>query len=165
MRITEHTQYATVAPVEKYFTAETVQRLQQAAEAKFGGMYDLTFATFYACEHGDFSEPLGDMTNPTALQVYWRKRFVEFETEFAQQLKACTLPLTAEEKQANDGLLRTDWGENMLVFVQQFFGLPSFKEAEQITLGEILIAKRAAYNRDAFQRKINAIQMRKFSKK
>lgn len=164
MRITDRTKYATIAPLEKYFTAQTVEALKTAAEAKYGGMYDLPFGTFWACQNGDFDH-LGDLANPTVLQIYWCKRFVEFQEEFAKQLQACTLPPTADETAANNGLLPVNFAEAMLVFMQSFFGLRSFKEAEQITLGELLIAKRAQYNRDKFQRNLAAIQRKKFGKK
>ena len=164
MRITERTKYAKIAHIEKYFTARTIDGLKSAAEAKYGAMYDLPFATFWACQNGDFDH-LGDLTNPTVLQIYWCKRFAEFQEDFAKQLQACTLPPSADETAANNGLLPVNFAEAMLVFMQSFFGLHSFKEAEQITLGELLIAKRAQYNRDKFQRNLAAIQRKKFGKK
>lgn len=164
MRITERTKYATIAPLEKYFTAQTVEALKTAAEAKYGGMYDLPFGTFWACQNGDFSH-LGNLQNPTALQVYWCKRFADFATDYAKQLQACTLPPTADEIAANNGLLPVSFGEAMLVFMQSFFGLRSFKEAEKITTGELLIAKRAQFNRDKFQRNFAAIQRKKIKTK
>lgn len=164
MRITERTQYATLEPVEKYLTADAIKALKAKAEACLGSMYDLEFATFWACAGGDFSH-LGDLSNPTVLQVYWCKRFVDFLDEFTQALKNLTLKPTPEETQAAEGLLPVSFGEAMLVFMQQWFGLKSYKEAEKITIGELLIAKRAAYNRDAFQRAYSRIQTKKLKSK
>lgn len=164
MRITERTKYAKIAHIEKYFTAQTIDGLKSAAEAKYGAMYDLPFGTFWACQNGDFSH-LGDLSNPTVLQIYWCKRFADFATDYAKQLQACTLPPTADETAANNGLLPVSFGEAMLVFMQSFFGLRSFKEAEQITTGELLIAKRAQFNRDKFQRNFAAIQRKKIKTK
>ena len=164
MRITERTKYAKIAHIEKYFTAQTIDGLKSAAEAKYGAMYDLPFGTFWACQNGDFSH-LGDLSNPTVLQIYWCKRFADFATDYAKQLQACTLPPTADETAANNGLLPVSFGEAMLVFIQSFFGLRSFKEAEQITTGELLIAKRAQFNRDKFQRNFAAIQRKKIKTK
>lgn len=164
MRITEKTKYAKIAHLEKYFAAQTIDGLKRAAEAKYGAMYDLPFGTFWQAQNGDFSH-LGDLSNPTVLQIYWCKRFADFATDYAKQLQACTLPPTADETAANNGLLPVNFAEAMLVFMQSFFGLRSFKEAEQITTGELLIAKRAQYNRDKFQRNLAAIQRKKFSKK
>lgn len=164
MRITEKTKYAKIVHLEKYFAAQTIDGLKRAAEAKYGAMYDLPFGTFWACQNGDFSH-LGDLSNPTVLQIYWCKRFADFATDYAKQLQACTLPPTADETAANNGLLPVNFAEAMLVFMQSFFGLRSFKEAEQITTGELLIAKRAQFNRDKFQRNFAAIQRKKIKTK
>lgn len=164
MRITERTLYATIKPVEKYFRENMEAEIMRAAEGKFGGMYDLEFATFWACAGGDFSN-LGDMRNPTVLQVYWVKRFNKFVEEITQALKGLTLNPTADESKAGQGLLQVTWGESILIFLQQFFGLKSYKEAEKITIGELLIAKRAQYNKDLFQRKLANIQLDKLRKK
>lgn len=164
MRITERTLYSTIQPIEKYFADSMQSEIMRAAEGKFGGMYDLEFATFWACAGGDFSH-LGDMRNPTVLQVYWIKSFGEFVEEFAEQLKKLTIPQTSEEMQAGQGLLQVTCGESILVFLQQWFGLKSYKDAEKITIGELLIAKRAQYNQDLFRHRLSKIQTAKFKKK
>lgn len=165
MRITERTKYSTIIAAEKYFTPAAVAKLKKAAEDKFGAMYDLPFSAFHACVNGDFAEVLGKLENPTVFQVYWCKRFADFVGEFADAMKELTLQPTPEENEAAATLLKTDWGENMLVFLQSFFELPSFKDAEKITTGEILIAKRAQYNRDKYQRELNKKQMQKYKAK
>ena len=80
-------------------------------------------------------------------------------------MKRATIRQNNDELRAAEGALKISWGEAVLVFVQQFFGLGSFKDAEKITTGEILIAKRAQYNRDLFQRNMAKIQVNKFKKK
>lgn len=165
MRITDDTKYAEFEPVEKYVKPKAVQRIFESAEEKFGKMYDLEFGTFWQCSNDNFEEVLGDISEPTVLQVYWKKRFEKFVEEFAGALKAMTLTQTAEEIQAAEGLLKVSWDEAILVFVRDYFGLHSFKDAERITMGEILIAKRAVYNREKFQRKLAKIQTAKLHKK
>lgn len=165
MLITEKTKYEEFQAVERYVSKSSVQGIYEAAEQKFGNMYNLEFGSFWECANGNYSEVLGDISEPTVLQVYWKKRFEKFVEEFAAQLKSMILPQTSEEIQASEGLLKIGWDEGMLVFVREFFGLHSFKEAERITIGEILIAKRAAYNRDKFQRKLSKIQTEKLRKK
>lgn len=165
MLITPQTKYSEIEDADKYITAQSVEELKRAAEAYFVGMYDLTFADFYACANGDFSDVLGDMTAPTVLQVFWCKRFAEFVQEFAEALKQTQTQQTAEEKRATKGLLKTDWAEGLLVFLQDYFGLRSFKEAEAITTGEILIAKRARFNEDMYRRNLARIQTQKIIKK
>lgn len=164
MRITEKTKYAIFEHVEKYLTDDAVVSLKQAAERKYGAMYDLQFGTFYNCTQGDFSH-LGNLDTPTVLQVYWCKRFADFAQEFANALKAVEIQQETDEKRASQGLLKTDWGESMLVFLQQWFCCRSYKEAEQITVGELLIAKRAQYNQDKYRRQYARIQTQKYKRK
>ena len=147
--------------VEKCFTKKSIEDLKRAAVEHFGSMYDLTFADFHECSEGNYEKILGDITNPSVLQVYWVKAFVDFVKEFTETLKKMQMPQTAEEKQAGSNLLKVNWDEAMLVFIQRFFSLKSFKEAEQITMGEILIAKRAQYNDDLFRRSLANIQTAK----
>ena len=165
MLITSETKYSEIVEAEKYFTAQSVEKLKKAAEETYGSMYDLTFSTFHACTNGDFSHIIKDAKDPTVLQIYWCKRFADFVKEFAEALKNMQTQQTPDEKKAAKGLLQTDWAENMLVFLQDFFGLRSFKEAENITVGEILIAKRARFNEDTYRRNIARIQTQKITKK
>ena len=165
MLITAKTKYREIAEAEKYFTPQSVEDLKRAAENTYTSMYDLTFAGFHACANGDFSGVLGDMTDPTVLQVYWCKRFADFVKTFADMMQKMQLPQTPEEKRAENGLLQTDWAESVLVFLKDYFGLRSFREAEAITVGEILIAKRARFNEDTYRRNLARIQTQKITKK
>ena len=163
MRVTKKTKYATFQSVEKYIQADGVAELKKAAEHALGSMYDLTFSTFCDCLSGDFSH-LGKMDDPTVLQVYWCKRFEDFATEFSEALKKLAVPQTADERQASEGLLQVTFAEATLCFLQQWFELHSYREAEQITLGEILIAKRAAYNDALYRRKLANIQLKRVNR-
>lgn len=164
MRITENTKYIEIAAIEKYFSKKTIEELKSAAVERFGSMYDLEFATFWNCANGDFSH-LGNLDDLTVLQAYWMKKFEDFADEFAKTLSTLQVKSTEDEKRASDGLIKVTWGESILVFIQKYFGLKSFKEAEKITIGELLIAKRAQYNDDLFQRKLARIRTQKFGHK
>lgn len=165
MLITETTKYSEFQPLEKYLKADGFAQIKRAAEEQYGNMYDLTFAEFHACANGDFGGILGDLSNPTVLQVYWIKRLEEFTEEFANTLKRLEIKQTADEQRAAQGLLKTDWAEGILIFLQSFFSLKSFKEAEKITMGEIIIAKRSQYNGEVFRRNMTKIQMQKARRK
>lgn len=164
MRITDKTKYDTFTNVEPYVTQKSINAIKNAAEKKYGNMYDLTFSQFYACMNGDFSHII-KTSSPTVLQVYWTKRFSEFAEKLANELKSLTLPQTADERLASQSLLKVSWAEGLLVFMQSFFHLHSFKEAEQITIGELLIAKRAQYNQDKYTRELAKLQRKKIGKK
>lgn len=164
MLITENTKYAELEPVEKYLKEKDAEKIKELAERCLGSMYDLEFATFWACCGGDFSH-LGSMEDATVLQVYWVRRFGDFVKEFTQALNALRMPQTSDEKQASNGLLEVTFAEAMLVFMQQWFGLKSYKEAERITLGELLIAKRASYNDAKYKRQLANIQTKRLHAK
>lgn len=164
MRITEKTKYFEIDAIVKLLSDEEKAKIKTAAEEKFGKMYDLEFSQFWDCAHGRF-EHLGDLKDPTVLQVFWIMRFQDFVKEFTEALNKLSLKLTSDEQAASQGLLKVSFFEGVLVFTQQWFGLKSYKEAEKITLGEILIAKRAQYNRDLFHRKLTNIQINKAKNK
>ena len=152
--------------MEKYVSKKGQEKLKLAAEQELGSTYDLPFDTFWQCCGGDFSH-LGDATNPTVLQVYWVKRFKEFVEEYTAALKALVVRPTADEEKATAeaGLLEVTFGESMLVFLRDYFGLPSFEEAGRRTMAELLIAKRATFNQERYKRKLTQIQTAKLHKK
>lgn len=164
MRIDNTTKYREFEPIEKYVPDSQKKSITNAAESLYGCMYDLEFGEFWNVANGDLSR-LGSLEDPTVFQVYWLKRFEEFTKEFAETLNKLSVKQTTDEKRAAEGCLKVSWGESILVFLQKFFGLNSFKEAEKITLGELLIAKRAQYNDDLFARRISQIQMQKINRK
>lgn len=165
MRVTERTKYRHFEQYEDVLSEKTKADLTAAAEKVFTPMNDLPFVHFFECANGDFASVLGDTSDATVLQVYWARRFEKFVEEFAQAMKRLTLKQTTEEMQASEGLVEIGWAEGVLVFVQKYFGLKSFREAEQITIGEIIIARRAQYNQDKFQRQMAAIQAKKLQRK
>ena len=166
MRITNRTPYdKEFEQVEKYLTKQSEDMLKAEAERFYGSMYDLQFARFFECMNGDFSGVFGDLRKPTVLQVYWCRRFADFAEQFAETLKQLQIKPTAEEQRASQGLLQVSWSEGLLVFMQQFFGLKGYKQAERITIGELLIAKRAAFNQAKYDRALAQLQAQKYRKK
>lgn len=164
MRIDKNTKYREFEPIEKYVPNSQKKEITNAAESVYGCMYDLEFGEFWNVVNGDLSR-LGSLEDPTVFQVYWLKRFEDFTKEFAETLNKLSVKQTTDEKRAAEGCLKVSWGESILVFLQKFFGLKSFKEAEKITLGELLIAKRSQYNDDLFARRMSQIQMQKINRK
>lgn len=165
MIVTETTKYKDFTAAEKYLTEEAVADLKKAAERAYVGMYELTFGQFLQISGGDFAAVLGDMSDPTVLQVYWAKRFADFQKEYGEALKNTQVPMTAEQKRASDGLPKTTFAECMLTFGRSYFGLHNFREAEKLTLGDLIIARRDAYNSAMFERRLQRIQMEKYRKK
>lgn len=168
MRITEQTKYKDIEKLERYFSDKTNARITEAAQKSICKFVDLTFDDFWACCNGDFSAILGDvnkMRDPSVYEVYWLTGFKDFVEKFTKTLQNLTIKPTAEEKQAAEGLLEISFGEACLVFLQKYFCLHSFAEAGKITIGDLLIAKRAKYNEDKFQRNLSNIQLKKYKAK
>lgn len=163
MIVTRDTKYAEFKDFEKFLDDESIANLKRAAEVEFVPMYEMTFVQFLqACE--DTTTIIGKKDNPTVLQVYWEKRFEEFKKEFEEKIKSTNVPPTKEAALAAKDLPAQTFAEGILVFGRQYFGLHNFREAEQLTLGDIIIARKDAYNTAIFQRRLNAIQMANIKK-
>lgn len=168
MKISSSTKYEEFARVEKYVRPSDKEAIKAAAERKYGAMADLAFGMYWSICNGDekaVKSVLGEMKSPSVLQVYWLQRVREYTNEFTDTLKALQVPQTAHEMQASEGMKKSTFAESILVFVRAYFGLQSFRDAEQITLGEIIIAKKDAYNTAMFQRRLSKIQLNEIKRK
>lgn len=165
MIINSETKYADFVGVEKYITPAEKENIKAAAEAHFVRMEDLTFGQYWNACNGHQEAIIGDYTAPTIFQVYWLQRLREFTDELARLLKNLTPPRTAAEMQAGESLQKCTFSESVLIFLRSYFGLSSFKEAESLTIGELLIAKKDAYNTAIYQRKLAAINADEIKRK
>ena len=159
MRITSSTPYSQLQPYESILTAESVQELKAAAEAHFKSCYDLTIDEFFGVIGGNLSL-LGDMSRPSVLQVYWTKRFADFCEEFTRACERMTIKDPTQEH-LHEGCLKIEPQEAMLIFTREYFGLRSFFEAGERTIGEYLTARKDRYNEAVFRRNSEAEQKRK----
>ena len=163
MRVTNNTPYATFQPYEGIITPESARELKAAAEAQYRNCYTLTIDEFFGIMSGDYSL-LGDMKEPSVLQVYWLKRFADFCEEFTQACASLSIKDPAHEH-LRDGCVKMQPQEAMLIFTREYFGLPSFYEAGKRTLGEYLTARKDRFNDAVFRRNNEAEQKRKFKHK
>ena len=163
MTITDKTLYEDFAPLEKVLTDGSVRELKASAERNYGNCYELTIDQFFGIANGDLSL-LGDMQQPTVLQVYWQKRFAEFCTELT---KACERLSIKEPNEAkiSSGCVEMTALEGMLIFTREYFGLPSFFEAGKRTMGEYLTARKDKYNAARRQKNFEQIQREKLKTK
>lgn len=165
MIISKETKYSDFAPLEKYLKPAEKEKIKAAAEACFKSMADLTFGEYWSACNGHPEAIIGDYREPSVLQVYWLQRLREFTNELARLLKNLQPPRTATEMQAADALRPCTFAESVLIFLRSYFALPSFRDAEKITIGELLIAKKDAYNTAMYQRKLAAIQAAEMKRK
>ena len=52
------------------------------------------------------------------------------------------------------GVLPMSFSESIIVFVQDFFNLKSYSDAEKITLADVVLAKKVHYNRSIYQHNV-----------
>lgn len=163
MTITSATKYdAAFQHAEPYLSDESIKELKQAAWHTYGDAYGLAFVDFLRVCEGDFSPVWGKRPANTVLQVYWAKRFADFQQEFKQALENTEVKPTIEQKRAAEGLPQQTFAESMLVFGRAYFGLHSFHDAERLTLGDLIIARKDAYATAMYRRKEAAIEREKF---
>lgn len=164
MIINERTKYKDFEQAEKYATQDSLQQIKGAAEKHFKNCYELTIDEFFGVLGGDYSL-LGNLKNPTILQVYWLKRFKDFVDEFSKACERLTIQPTPDEQQCKNGCVKVTPQEAMLIFTREYFGLPSFYEAGKRTIGEYLTARKDRYNEARQHRNYEELQKRKLKLK
>lgn len=162
MKIDVSTPYSDIAELDRHelLTDKSQNELTKAAEKVFGNPWSLTISQLSDLLSGDFSR-LGDLSNPTILQVYWCKRFKSFIEEFSKALENLSLPMDTDEKRATEGLPSVTFIEGLLIFSKNYFHLHSFEQAGRTILSDVLIAKKDVFRTQAQQKKWNNIQQEK----
>lgn len=119
---------------------------------------ELCIGDFFDCmnaEYGVIMNGKRDWNSCNNAQFLWAMGFAEYLKAFSKMMQRLQVPMSAEEKAAQSACVSVSFEESVLVFVQQYFGLPSFKACQDVTINEYLIAKKQAYNRAIVQRKID----------
>ena len=163
MKITSKTKYADFEPYEPFLTGESVAELKAAAERSIRFCHTLTLDEFWGLLAGDYSL-LGDLSSPSVYQVYWAKRFKDFVEEFTQSCNALSMK-DPENDGMDAGCVKIEPQENMLIFVREYFGLHSFVEAGERTIGEYILARKDAFNKWRTRKNIEKKQLAKLKKK
>lgn len=148
--------------VDKYLSEKCKADITEAAKRVYGSFNGLSIGVWANCMSGNFERAIGGengVIRGTWLQVYWIRAFADFAKSFPEKLANLSPKMDADEERAAENLLESTLVESVLVFARSYFGLRSFREAEQITLGEVLIAKKAVYNETVFRKRLAHIQM------
>lgn len=150
MRIDAKTLYKDVAGELLYLTEESDKRLREVApEAVItGGYYGLTIGQLARLLDGDTLGvfPNADTEKMTVFEYMTIRGLEEFVKGYFDALKRLTLKPTEKEERASQGCVKMGSIEAMLIFARRYFELHSFAEAENVTLGDVLIAKKDSYN-------------------
>lgn len=146
-----------------------LERLKEIApRAVIGGdgYYGITIGQLAAIvEHDDARPIVGDMSEPTAFEMLTLQGLSAFVQSYIDRLAALTVPASAEEKEAAAKCMQVGMIEGLLSFARDWFRLQMYKDAESVTLGELLMAKKEAYNRGLFQRAYSSAMQRAANKR
>lgn len=166
MRIDEKSTWAELAPVYDCITDECLQKIKENAlrlHGVDGDFLNLTVGDFIRIAGGDLSQfKLKD--DGTAYEGVFIRELQNFCESLVKLLESYTPAPTQDEKRANASCIETSMAEGLLIFVRGYFSLPSFEDAENVKLSELLIAKKDTYNNTMFARAINKIQSQKLRK-
>lgn len=153
-------------------TEESKQRIKERAVDYFLGvsLWEMKLGLFLSFLSGDFSktnvqsdcEKYGGLT-------FFAKMFIErigdFVTEFGKSYGDLSPKQSPAEKQASEVCLPVTFAESLLFYTRSFFGLKSFSECENITMAEILLARKETYNDVMFKKRFSEIEMQKIKSK
>ena len=163
MIVTRETLYSEFKPFERCITDETLDQLEKGAQEVFGQYTTLTIDEFFGLMDGDYSI-LGDTSHPSVLQIYWAKGFQSFCANFAKICERLQVPEDPNRtKLLEHGCVQLEANESVLVFVRDYFGLPSFFEAGKRTIGEYLLARKASFNAAMMRKNYEAEQRKKLT--
>lgn len=163
MKVTSKTTYAEFEQYENVLSDESKRDLMAAAEKQFKPCHMLTLDEFWGLQNRQF-DLLGDISNPTVLQVYFVKRFEQFCEELTKALEA--LEIKDPNLQGTDsGCVKMSAQECMLLFVRSYFGLPSFEDAGKRTIGEYMLARKDRFNEWRLRKNYEQKQLAKLKSK
>lgn len=142
---------------------ESKQELIAASQSVYGDYWALPIEDFVAVSQGDVSR-LGDMGDPTVLQVYWLKGLREFVKVFEKTLQRMNVPKDAQETAAESATIRVSMAEGMLVFVREYFGLHSFEDAGKKSLLDYVMARRDRFNAYMYNKRLSELRAQQHKK-
>lgn len=146
--------------VWEYLKDEDKSKLIEAAQRVFGSYWSMSLSDFLECQKGDFScIGIGKRGECTVFAQYvWATGFAPFVESFVKTMKSLEVKQSGDEKRASASCLPLSFEEASIVFLQSYFGLHSFDEALRISLADYIIAKKSAYNKAIFERRMAEIQ-------
>lgn len=161
--VTYNTRFLDFLPFIDCLQEGEEERLMHEAEvARYGndGFWAMTLEQFAKAADGDKSEVLNgaDWQTATVQDYYLAKAFATFASSFANMVQAMTVKPSAREEAAATSCKKVTFLEGALFFAREYFGLPNFTAAAQITLADYLLAKKDAFNRTIYQRTLADMQ-------
>lgn len=163
MKVTSKTKYKDFQAYDEVLTEASRMKLTEAAEAAFKPCHTLTLNEFWGLLGGNYSI-LGDMHEPSVLQVYWLRRFKDFCEEFTKTCNKLKIK-DPQDELITQGCVQVTPQENMLLSIREYFGLSSFADAAERTIGEYILMRKDRYNRYKMTKNKERIQLSNIHKK
>jgi hypothetical protein len=162
-KVNKDTKFADFAPFAEFVSNADLQKLKEAAGISGFNFWELTIRGFSDLNKGVFPETIQKVIEADGLlDVFAIRNAIEkFANDFTAVIQRFELPQTSEEIQAGAGVPEFSLLESMLLFTQKYFSLPSFEAAEQITLSDFLMAKKADYSSRLFERNYTKVMEQK----
>lgn len=164
MKVKVGTKYREFEVAEQYLTDASRKELTEAAQKVYGEYWQLTIENFVALSQGDTSM-LGNLKDPTVLQVMWLKGLQDFSKMYNDQLLRLQPHKDAQEKAAEAACVKVSAAEGMVVFMREYFGLHSFEEAQQKTLLDFMMAKRDRFNAYIYNKRLADLRAAQHARK
>lgn len=152
----------------EYMDEDSKKRLQDYADSVYGSPWSLALRDFFALSEGDLSY-IGlakeDYMKANVCQYVWMKSFRECVEQVTEILKSLQVPQSPESQRASKACLKMGFKEATLVFTRRYFGLHNFTEAENIPLGDFIVAKKDDFNGNIYQYRMSEIQKAKLKQR
>jgi len=155
MKVKVGTKYREFEIAEQYLTDASRKELTDAAQKVFGDYWQLSIENFVALSQGDTSM-LGDLGDPTVLQVMWLKGLQDFSKMYNDQLSRLQPHKDAQEKAAEAACVKVSAAEGMVVFIE---------DAQQKTLLDFMMAKRDRYNAYIYNKRLADLRAAQHARK
>lgn len=168
MQVTEKTKLSEMGAFLPYIEQSSIKELKNAAEGLYGSPWGLTLGEFFTCSEGDYSRIGIDFAHPeeiTLIQYYWMMSFKEMCEALNSALTKMSVAPTPDAREASSACRKMTFRESVNVFCREYFGLTSFRAVDDLTLDDLLLAKKDAYNKAIFEKGMAEIQKRKMKKK
>ena len=164
MQIDGNAKYSEVAVLYEALTDNSKDAILESAMQHIRHYYDLTIGEFDRLTNSDWSWLIPTDKEPTLLQYVWVSNFAAFCEDFAKAVANLSIRPNADQQAAQKYCVKVSVHEGMLFFAREYFGLHSFAEADKVTLGEYLLAKKQTFNRDVYEREYALIQQNKLKR-
>lgn len=166
MQVNNNTRWEDVSPVYAILEDASLEGLKESALKRYGvdgGFYGLTIEQLISITSGDLTA-FNISGDGSAYEHIFLDELKNFLEKYLEILTSYSIKQTSDEERASKSCAEMTFAESLLIFTRGYFSLHSFTEAGKITLAELLIAKKDAYNTSVFQRMMNKIQQAKFKK-